>query len=270
MSLAFGVILLLLASTGAFNYYATKHLVAAAKDIENDLKKKTLATLIDVAVRRQIWAANYFTFTGDKVGLQRYSEAKQDVVRDISQTNELLSTETGKALLAKVQEAAERTSAVTDKQIALRQASRNYEATDLAFNPKTAEVIKGLMEALAALEAREDQRAQSGLDAEHSVQSTNERVMLILVLVGLGIGTGTALFMARSLVGGITVMLATIEEIAGNNLAIGDVEITSTDEIGQAGLALNRMKNNLREVIQAIASTAEHVASASEQISASA
>ena len=42
------------------------------------------------------------------------------------------------------------------------------------------------------------------------------------------------------------------------------------DEIGAATTALNRMKNNLGEVIQSIAGTAEHVASASEEISSSA
>jgi len=51
---------------------------------------------------------------------------------------------------------------------------------------------------------------------------------------------------------------------------VADIDISSEDELGQAGTALNRMKNNLREIIQSIAGTAEHVASASEEISSSA
>jgi len=270
MALGFGVILALLASTGGFSYYATLRVASAAQDVENDVQKKDLATSIDVAVRRQIWAANYFTFTGDRVGLQRYEEARQDVAREISQTSKLITTEIGKALLAKVQQAADQLSAVTDKQIALRKAAQNYQATDLAFSPKTEEIIKGVAEALSALEAREEQRARAGLDAEHSAESANQRMMLILVLTGIGIGGGTALFMARSILGAIARMLDAIENIAANNLAIEDMEVSSEDELGQAGVALNRMKNNLREVIQAIAGTAEHVASASEEISASA
>jgi methyl-accepting chemotaxis protein len=65
-------------------------------------------------------------------------------------------------------------------------------------------------------------------------------------------------------------MVALIQEIAANNLAVEDVEITSQDEIGKAGAALNSMKNNLRAIMQSIAGTAEHVASASEEIAASA
>jgi methyl-accepting chemotaxis protein len=48
------------------------------------------------------------------------------------------------------------------------------------------------------------------------------------------------------------------------------MKITSEDETGKAGEALNRMKNNLRGIIQSIAGTAEHIASASEKISSSA
>ena len=48
------------------------------------------------------------------------------------------------------------------------------------------------------------------------------------------------------------------------------MEIASQDEVGQAGLALNKMKNNLRDLIQSIAGTAEHVASASEESAPSA
>jgi len=65
-------------------------------------------------------------------------------------------------------------------------------------------------------------------------------------------------------------MLAMIQAVAANNLAINDMGITSTDEIGQAGQALNKMKNSLRGMIQSIAQTAEHLASASEEISSSA
>ena len=65
-------------------------------------------------------------------------------------------------------------------------------------------------------------------------------------------------------------MLSLIQEIAGNNLAVNDLEIVTQDEIGQAGIALNKMKNNLSEIIQSIAATAEHVASASEELSSSA
>jgi methyl-accepting chemotaxis protein len=56
--------------------------------------------------------------------------------------------------------------------------------------------------------------------------------------------------------------------IAKKNLTVEDLEIRANDEVGEAMLALNAMKNNLHEVVQSIADTAGHVASASEELSA--
>jgi len=91
-------------------------------------------------------------------------------------------------------------------------------------------------------------------------------MLIASVVVGFLIATG----LARSLSIAVTNMQAQIEEIAANNLAVTDLEITSEDEVGKAGLALNAMKNNLRQLINSIAGTAEHMASASEEISSSA
>ncbi len=102
--------------------------------------------------------------------------------------------------------------------------------------------------------------------------NSSNSVALVATNLGVLIVGMVAVFwvVRRLIVQPVSASAKMAEEIAGNNLAVDDIEIASEDEIGQAGLALNRMKNNLREVIQAIASTAEHVASASEQISASA
>lgn len=75
---------------------------------------------------------------------------------------------------------------------------------------------------------------------------------------------------ARSITAAIAAMLRMAQQIAGHNLAVEDLEVKSRDEIGEVGIALNQMKNNLRDVIRSIAGTAEHVASASEEISSSA
>ena len=57
------------------------------------------------------------------------------------------------------------------------------------------------------------------------------------------------------------------EKIANKDLALQDLTITSEDEVGKAMLALNTMKNTLREMVQSIAGTALNVSKASEQVS---
>jgi methyl-accepting chemotaxis protein len=107
-----------------------------------------------------------------------------------------------------------------------------------------------------------------------SLNEANSSNNLALLATDLGVlcsGVVVVFFVVRRLVVKPVAASAKLAaEIAANNLAVADIEVTSEDELGQAGVALNRMKNNLREVIQTIAGTAEHVASASEEISASA
>jgi methyl-accepting chemotaxis protein len=88
-----------------------------------------------------------------------------------------------------------------------------------------------------------------------------------LSISALVLGIFVALFLSRAISSSTAEMLAAIEEIAANNLAIEDMEITSRDEIGRAGVALNKMKNNLHGVIESISGTAQHVAAASEEFS---
>jgi methyl-accepting chemotaxis protein len=65
-------------------------------------------------------------------------------------------------------------------------------------------------------------------------------------------------------------MIALLQQLAANNLAADDLQMSDQSEIGRAGLALNQMKKSLGEMICSIADTAGHVASASEQISSAA
>jgi len=95
------------------------------------------------------------------------------------------------------------------------------------------------------------------------------RVWLISLSIGaIAVGFIVAVFLSRAITKSTTEMLGTIEEVAANNLSIDDLSVTSHDEIGKAGLALNKMKNNLRDIIESISGTAQQVASASTQLSA--
>ncbi len=95
--------------------------------------------------------------------------------------------------------------------------------------------------------------------------------MFLASLLTLLIAVGVVFFLVRKLViKPLSASVSLANQIASNDLSVEDMAVDSHDEIGQATAALNKMKNNLRRMIQSIAGTAEHVASASEQISSSA
>lgn len=270
LATGFGMLLAMLVLLGAVSHNSLLRVTAATEAANDSLTRKQHATLTEVEVRKQIQAANDHTFTGDAASLQRYDETKQEVQRSLDGLGKMLFAEKDKTLLARLLQSAQQISSLTDQQIALRRANRNYEATDMAFGPKEEQAIKAVADDASQLEAWEDTQAQVALAAEHQAQQRANFVTVSLVLCGLLAGIVIATIIVRSITCGMSRMLGMIQEIASKNLTKSDITVTSRDEVGQAETALNGMKNTLRSLINAIAATAEQVASASQQISSSA
>lgn len=263
----FGLLLSLLVGMGAVSYYGTGRLALSAESAGQALDKKELATAIELAARKQMQAANDYTFTGSQAAEERYRQSQQELQLKLDQLDQILAAQKGDVRTEPIRQSIAKMSSITDKQIDFRHQSRTYEATDLAFSPSMEQTEDEMAAAAAALENSQDVLAKKGVAEEHSTAAKAQVISLSIVLVGLVLGAVIATFIARSITRNVTQMLAVIEEIAANNLAVDDLSIDSQDEIGHAGSALNLMKNNLRDLVRKIAVTAEHVAQASEQIS---
>jgi hypothetical protein len=153
----------------------------------------------------------------------------------------------------------------------------NTRVMDLARQNKNAEAIslaqsEGSQFFEAAAKCAQDDvdlNDQGAADAAKNAAAafSSSRYWVIGILIGaVALGFVVALSLARSITSSATKMLTMIQEVAANNLTVKDMEITSEDEIGQAGIALNGMKNSLHEMIQSILSSAMQVASASEEL----
>jgi len=265
-----GLLLFLLTLNGGFGYYSVRRLVSSAEEVNNALQKKELVISIENTMRKQVRAANDYTFTGEDAATQRYDQTKKQSTQLIAEIKSKITAQHGLDLLAKIQQSTDKLTAITDQEVWLRRQSRAYESSDLAFSAPAQEAMNLVMDSCAALENQEDQHARSSLASEHKTESSNQSVTLSLMVSGFALGMITSVFVAHSVTRDVAGMLSMLKEIAGNNLAIEDMEITSSDEIGQACTALNSMKNNLHGLMRSIADTAEHVAIASKEISSAA
>jgi methyl-accepting chemotaxis protein len=263
----FGTLLATLVLTGSVGYYSTGKVVTAAGDVVFSLRRKEIATAVELGVRKQLRSASEYVLNGDQPSLQQYSLDKQEVGQRLDELSKMLSTEKGKALLSRIHQSADRMTAITDKEIALKRESRAYEANELASAPKTQENIKSVVSDCNELEAWEDKLAQDEVGVEGQTVSRANHIAVSLVALGLLLGIVTAVLIARSITANMTSMLWMIQKISSKDLAVQDVNVTSSDEIGQAQVALNSMKNALHEMVRSIAATAERLAGASEEIS---
>ena len=266
LAVGFGILLLLLTGTGGFNYFATARLVKKVEDAADDLKKKQFSTEIELSIRTQLADVNDYVFTDDDNARQRYETDKQKLKTQLTELSRFLTGEDRK-IYEPIGQNTDKAWALIDEEIGLKKAGKIKEAEQLAYGDRAEHVQKDLGAALGALETMENNLVQASELGEHQTETSDEIITISLIISGLVIGVVVASLIARSVSGAISRMLSMIQEIAANNLAVADMEVTSKDEIGQAGMALNQMKNRLHEVIQSIASTATHVASASEELS---
>jgi len=266
----FGILLLIILCMGGNSYISINKLSDAADDVVKQAKKKLIVDDAALSLEMQSNGTRGFVLTAGDVPLKRRERGVTQFKDAWDKLGPLLQTPAGKTLYQSIGQDAQKLTDVQQQAIDLRRAGKANEALAVLFAPDVMQTRADLETNMTDLVARTDKLQKDSDDLRNATEDHTQRMALILISLGIVVGVVVALLIARSISGNVARMVTMIEEVAGNNLAIEDMEITTKDELGKAGSALNKMKNNLREVIQSIASTAEHVASASEQISSSA
>jgi len=266
LGLAFGALLLILMAMGFVAYNSVGQLAAISTRADDIMTKKDMSSQIEAALEKQTTGIRGFLLAGKEDLLKHDEEGKQEFADNMEKLAKMLVLDEGRRLHAEIRRTYDEFRAIADQEIQLRRAGKAKEAEDLAFDPKTSEIRNQLRRAVADMVALQDKSKEEVVKEQAATASHVRSVVMILALTGVVIGLLVAIFITRSITSAIALMLNLIQEVAGNNLAVADLQIASQDEIGQASLALNRMKNNLHEVIQSIAGSAVQVASASEEL----
>ncbi len=269
-ALGFGIALLLLLILACTSYVSIEKLGDATAVVEANVLKADLTTGMDASIAKQTSGVRGYLISGNEDLLKQFEEGKEEFKGHADKLREMLVTEKGKKLMASLTQSEDTLLTYQTRAVQLQRAGKSKEAANTIFSPENNAVKAALQRDITTLIELEDQLKNDAIKEQASISARTETLVVSLSLAGLLIGIVSAVFITRSITGAISRMLTLIQEVAGNNLAIEDMEIRSEDEIGQAGVALNKMKNSLREVVQSIAGTAEHVASASEEISSSA
>ena len=144
----------------------------------------------------------------------------------------------------KVAEAAERTMGA-DK--SLFDAVNAAIAEDIAFNDKGAEAAS---------------------KASLALYSSGRMWVTGLLVVCVVLGFVLAWWIARLIARPVQEVGEAAKHIAAGDLTGKDLQIKSTDEVGELGRSMNEMQSNVRRMIVAISENAQNVANASEEFSA--
>ena len=263
----FGLLLAILVALGFASYRTIVRIDEAANEVDRKTQEKELGTSLASSALMQSAGTRCYLATGDEKLLEGNEQGQREMKQAMEKLVPLVSSEEGKRLYSDIERANEGFRTVAEGEIQLRREGKTKEA--LAMMSTQAGLAFAKLD--TAVGAFEDHLAKSLAKVSKSQDddvASGKMLILSLCVAGMILGFVVAVLIVRSVTGSIARMLSLIQQIADKNLTVDDMEITSEDEIGKAGLALNQMKNHLHEVIQSISETAQHVASASEELSA--
>jgi methyl-accepting chemotaxis protein len=271
LGLAFGFVLLLTVTLAIAGFVEVSKVNANTVEIaDNWLPSVTVLGKLsgDMSTLRRYELAYLLSTEQDSrdTDMQKMQEYSAAVTQDLQTYEPMISSDEERKLYKGISDNWKEYLDTNHYVMDLAKSGHNLEASDLsrssgltAFGAVSSFLNKDL-----DLNNKGAQTARSDAASTYSaVKYWLGGLSALAVILGLLV----TVILARAIAASTSKMLVTIEQIAANNLAIEDVDIKSRDEIGKAGLALNKMKNNLHGVIESIAETAQQVAAASEEFS---
>ncbi len=268
VALGFAMILLILATSSGVTYYSVRQVVAISAIAEVTAKNATLTTKLQGDLTGRISAIRGYLLTGKDRERDSYERAKQDFTKTMEELRPLLISEEAKQILAKGQQLSLDYAAATDHVAELRAGNHQQEAVDLYFSPPVAQLRSQLHDAIAEEASFQEKKHEKTQLESTAVEARMRTLVIALAITGLALGAVVAFLLGRWFSGSVNQVMGFVAELRQNNLAIADLQVTSTDEIGRTFEALNTMKNSLREVIQSISKSSVQVATASEELNA--
>ncbi|MCC5465884.1 methyl-accepting chemotaxis protein [Pelosinus baikalensis] len=265
----FMVVIALVFIMSAFTYFQVGELNSASKEIMRDsLYQLELVEELAIDVSNEAVAMRRFNFTGDLADAAIFDNYRKYGDDKISKLQDALSFQNSQAVLETLKKEklafdtiaaksieAKRANNIEQVGIYMQQAGKPSE-NSIAATKELILLVKGYV--------REQE--------EHSTQKASE-VQLLLVLVSLfvaAIAIGISIYISRGISMPAKLVAQAASEITLGNLAVDDIRIQSSDELGQLADSFNQMKSNLRLVIERVAHAADQVMTSSQQLTASA
>lgn len=267
--LGFGAVLGLLIIMAIVSYFGNVSTKNTYEDLLDDRVQKINIVRDMVAAVKDIELSNRgYLLIGNEQSLDSFNKSVTQYKELSKKIANVLNREEGKKLLDEMNQYSNQYILIAEETIALKnENNKRYveviskEGPSLVqgFNNKSNEMIEYQTKALT--EARDK--------VKKSVEGTQFNLMIISILAIL-FGIGIAYYISGLISKPVRNMAIVAERIAAGDLTQDVIKVKSKDEIADLAHAFNNMALNLRSVILQINEGAEQVATASEELQATA
>jgi methyl-accepting chemotaxis protein len=132
---------------------------------------------------------------------------------------------------------------------------------------KHKEEIKVSLNAMASSQNQLNQDTKTKLS---SLQESLLLTQIVATLLAIVAGCGVAFLVSRAITSGTALVLERAAAISKGDLSGAPIIVSTNDELGELAGAINTMQQSLRETISSVSASAERIATASEEFSATA
>ena len=265
----FIAVIILVVLMNGFIYYEVGALnLASQETTQQNLTKIELAEELAIDVANEAVAMRRFNFTGNLADVATFEDYRKYGDDKINKLESVLLLEKAQTILTALKVEKQKFDALAAQSIAAKR-SDNIEQVAL-FMQQAGTPSANTIAATKVLTEAVKEHIQ--IEEQASTKRANE-VQILLIVISLVVAVAVimvSIYISRKIAKSTNLLTSAASEIADGNFTLADIVVTSTDEIGQLGTSFNRMKANLRNLIQKTGSSAAQVGAASEQLTASA
>jgi methyl-accepting chemotaxis protein len=260
-------------------YHSNGKVVTGSASQREITERHALAQTLLLHLEQQDNTRRAFLLTADwpwlaQTYLADYEKAKQDFEEKRTQLTKFAWTGEGKDIVVRLAELHRRYNEIAQNEIDLARGKQRDEARALnvAGTNLSQTAFRDLLHRLeATLQQQQDQAAREESSMSHGAAQLLIVISLFAIVTSLVLG----MLITRSIATGLGRVNGLMKE-AADGVAGGDgdltkrLPITTNDEIGTLSTSVNMFLDKLHEIIQRVAESTHQLASASEEISASA
>ena len=237
--------------------------------ITGNVEKAMMAKDLDIYYINQSNSIKNYLLTGNEQFLVQYETNADEATKTINRMEDTYKRAEDKEIIKQLSALQVRYSEIIKKEIAFKNVGDEIGYTNL-MNTTEKTISTVFQKKITDLNRGQETLVSVGLKETTKDVGSTKSIVLYLGIFSFIIGIFLAYYISRSISNPIKLAAEAVQEVSQGNLHIDHLKVKNHDEVGDLINGINRMNQDLREVVGRIHESSSSVASSSEELAASA
>lgn len=237
--------------------------------ITGNVEKAMMAKNLDISYSNQSNSMKNYLLTGNDQYLDQYEKYADEASKTINGMKDFFKRAEDKEIINQLSALQIRYSEIIKKEIAYKKMGDVIGYTNL-MNTTERTITNVFQKKIEDLDKGEETQVFDGLKETTKIVGSTKSIVLYLGILSFIFGLFLAYYISRSISKPIKLAAESVQKVSQGNLHIDHLKVKNQDEVGDLINGINRMNQDLREVVGRIQESSASVASSSEELASSA